>query len=84
MKPTQKEAKRRFDKIYEMYINMSLRDIETFMWLASEHIEIPHAFDDGVVRGMEVEDLCINGPKIQLNTNYFSNHCENLEKNERD
>lgn len=84
MKMTEKalEQKRtRLEEILEFYQGMSLADMETILWMMSDRITIPHAFNDGVTRGMEVESICLNGCEVQINTNIFANHCDNLDGN---
>jgi len=69
-----------FEKVLEIYKDLSLNQMEHLLNLMWKHIEIPH-YQDGVVRSFEVESVCLNGAILQINTDVFANHCNNLNKN---
>tara|TARA_S200002703_G_scaffold159427_1_gene172869 strand:+ start:1513 stop:1764 length:252 start_codon:yes stop_codon:yes gene_type:complete len=77
-----RQRKRECEEVHEIYEGLNLRQMEHLLWLISDRIEIPHAFNDGVVREMEIESVVINGGKLGIITDQFKNHCDNMGKNE--
>lgn len=69
-----------FQKVLEIYKDLSLNQMEHLLNLMSKHIEIPH-YQDGVTRSFEVESVCLNGAILQINTDVFANLCIKLNKN---
>lgn len=69
-----------FKKVLEIYKDLSLNQMEHLLNLMSKHIDIPH-YQDGVIRSFQVESVCLNGATLQINTDVFANHCNNLNKN---
>jgi hypothetical protein len=78
MKPTKEQIRKEFKAVHDIYEGLNLRQMTHLLYLMSDRIEIPHAFNDGKTVGMKIEDVGINGTIIQVNTDCFSNHCENL------
>lgn len=78
-KAKQKIYQKECEEVHEIYQSLNIRQMAHLIFLMSKHIEIPHAFNDGVVRGMEVSDVFPNGSIIQINTRDFSNHVDNME-----
>jgi len=79
MNKTKKQIQSEYAYVHEIFEGLNLRQMEHLLWLMSDRIEIPHAFNDGVVRGMKIESCGINGTIIQVNTQEFANHCENVK-----
>ena len=69
----QKEHK----KVHKIYEGLNLREMEHLLFLLCERVKIPHAFNDGIVKDMEVENVIINGVYLGIITDQFANHCEN-------
>ena len=68
-----------FQQVLEIYKDLSLNQMEHLLNLMSKHIDIPH-YEDGVVKSLEVESVYMNGTILQLNTDAFADHCNNLNK----
>lgn len=81
MNKIQRQRKRECEEVHEIFEGLNLRQMEHLLWLIADRIEIPHAFNDGKVRGMKVESIVINGNMLQVNTDHFGNHCDNMKKN---
>tara|TARA_E500000318_G_C3563964_1_gene214817 strand:+ start:206 stop:454 length:249 start_codon:yes stop_codon:yes gene_type:complete len=81
MNKIQRQRKRECEEVHEIFEGLNLRQMEHLLWLIADRIEIPHAFNDGVVRGMKIESVGINGSILQVNTDQFANHCDNMKKN---
>jgi len=68
-----------FQQVLEIYKDLSLNQMEHLLNLMSKHIDIPH-YQDGVTKSLEVDSVYMNGATLQLNTDVFADHCNNLNK----
>lgn len=68
-----------FQKVLEIYKDLSLNQMEHLLNLMSKHIDIPH-YQDGVTKSLEVDSVYMNGAILQLNTDAFADYCNNLNK----
>ncbi len=80
MRVTQKQRQREWEEAVEIYKGLNLRQQKNLLWLLSDKIDIPHAFNDGCIRDLEVNNVVINGTRLGIITDQFANHCENIEK----
>ena len=77
MKQTKQQIRKEYDTVHEVFESLNMRQMTHLLYLMSDMIDIPHAFNDGKVIGMSVVTVGINGNKIQINTDFFTNHMEN-------
>lgn len=69
-----------FEKIIEIYKNLSLNQMEHLLNLMGKHINIPH-YEDGVVKSLDVDSVTMNGATLQINTDVFTEHCNKYDPN---
>ena len=69
-----------FEKVIEIYKNLSLNQMEHLLFLMGKHIHIPH-YEDGVVKSFDVDSVTMNGATLQINTDVFTDHCNKLNEN---
>jgi len=76
-----KEQKRikEIQEVHEIYEGLNLRQMEHLLYLMKDRIVIPHAFNDGVCRDMEIDYVAINGAMIGIVTDFFANHLDNTD-----
>ena len=67
-----------FQKALEIYKDLSLNEMLYLLNLMSKHITIPH-YENGVTDTLEVEGVYMNGASLQINTDSFNNHCNQIK-----
>jgi len=80
MKSMNKDIQNEYQEVHEIYEGLNLRQMEHLLFLMSDRIDIPYIDKDGVVNSYKVDSCNINGIHIQLNTDAFAKHCEELDK----